>query len=74
MLRVQIPLRRGVLNTTLCDKVCQCLAAGQWFSQSTPVFLKGDHPSYQDTFSLHMWGTTLVRIKSVLITSYFITS
>ena len=34
---VQIPLRRGVLDTTLCDKVCHWLAAGLWFSQSTPV-------------------------------------
>ena len=30
-------LRRGVLDTTLCDKVCQWLAAGQWFSLGTPV-------------------------------------
>ena len=22
---------------TLCDKVCQCLATGQWFSPGTPV-------------------------------------
>jgi len=34
---VRIPLRRGVLDTTLCDKVCQCLAAGRWFSLGTPV-------------------------------------
>ena len=34
---VRIPVRRGVLDTTLCDKVCQCLAAGQWFSLGTPV-------------------------------------
>jgi hypothetical protein len=27
-----IQLRRGVLNTTLCDKVCQWLATGLWFS------------------------------------------
>ena len=27
----------GVLDTTLCDKVCQRLAAGQWFSPGTPV-------------------------------------
>jgi len=26
---------RGVLDTTLCDKVCQLLAAGQWFSPAT---------------------------------------
>jgi hypothetical protein len=24
--------RRGVLDTTLCDKVCQGLAASRWFS------------------------------------------
>jgi hypothetical protein len=34
---VQIPLRRRVLDTTLCDKVCQSLAAGRWFSPGTPV-------------------------------------
>jgi len=27
----------GVLDTTLCDKVCQWLAAGGWFSPGTPV-------------------------------------
>ena len=27
-MRVWIPLKRGVLNTTLCDKVCQWLATG----------------------------------------------
>ena len=29
---VRIPLTWGVLDTTLCDKVCQWLAAGRWFS------------------------------------------
>jgi hypothetical protein len=28
---------RGVLDTTLLDKVCQLLATGQWFSPGTPV-------------------------------------
>ena len=28
---------RGVFDTTLCDKVCQCLATGWWFSLGTPV-------------------------------------
>jgi hypothetical protein len=28
---------RGVLNTTLCDEVCQWLATGRWFSPGTPV-------------------------------------
>jgi hypothetical protein len=26
------PTQTSVLDTTLCDKVCQCLAAGLWFS------------------------------------------
>jgi hypothetical protein len=30
-------LWRGVLNTTLYDKVCQWLATGRWFSLCTPV-------------------------------------
>ena len=25
-------------DTTLCDEICQCLAAGRWFSQGPPVF------------------------------------
>jgi hypothetical protein len=29
--------RRGLLDTTLCDKVCQWLATGRWFSPGTPV-------------------------------------
>jgi hypothetical protein len=28
---------RGVLDTTLCDKVYQSLATGRWFSVGTPV-------------------------------------
>jgi hypothetical protein len=28
---------RGVLNTTLCDKVCQRLVTGRLFSLGTPV-------------------------------------
>jgi hypothetical protein len=27
----------GVLHTTLCDKVCQWLVTGRWFSPGTPV-------------------------------------
>ena len=34
---VQILLRRGVLYTTLYEKNCQWLAAGQWFSPGTQV-------------------------------------
>jgi hypothetical protein len=34
---VRTPSWRGVLDTTLCDKVCQWLATGWWFSPGTPV-------------------------------------
>ena len=37
VLWIRIPLRKGVLNTTLCDKVCQWLAASRWFSPGTPA-------------------------------------
>ena len=35
----------GVLDTTICDKVCQCLATGRWFSMGTLVssINKTDH-------------------------------
>ena len=32
-----IPLVASVLNTALCDEVCQWLAADQWFSPGTLV-------------------------------------
>jgi hypothetical protein len=28
---------RAILDTTLCDKVCQWLSAGRWYSPGTPV-------------------------------------
>jgi hypothetical protein len=31
------PAQERCTDTTLCEKVCQCLAAGQWFSPGTPV-------------------------------------
>jgi hypothetical protein len=37
MLWVRIPRRRGVLDTTLCDKTCQWLATVRWFSPGTLV-------------------------------------
>ena len=32
-----MPIRWGVLDTTLCDRVCLRFVAGQWFSLGTPV-------------------------------------
>ena len=37
MLWVRIPSQRGVLDTTLCDEICQWLTTGRWFSTGTSV-------------------------------------
>jgi hypothetical protein len=37
------PLRRGVLDTTLWDQVCQWLAAGQWFSPISSINITDRH-------------------------------
>jgi hypothetical protein len=46
----------GVLDTTLCDKVCQWLAAGWWFSTNktdrhdiTEILLKGHVKHHKQT-------------------------
>jgi hypothetical protein len=33
----RLKIRRCVLDTTLCDKVCQWLAEGRWISPGTPI-------------------------------------
>ena len=37
LLRCTVSSWRSVLDTALCDKVCQWLATGRWFSPGTPV-------------------------------------
>jgi len=32
----RIPISRGVLDTTICDEVCQWLTTCRWFSPGTP--------------------------------------
>ena len=34
---VRTPLRRSILDTTLCNNVCQWHATGRWFSPGTTV-------------------------------------
>ena len=40
---VQIPLMAGVLDTTLCNKVCQWLATGLWFSPGSSTYKTDCH-------------------------------
>ena len=60
---VQIPSRRGVLDTTLCDKVCQGLAVGRCFSRGTP------DSSTNKTDSLNITKILLkVELNPIIIT------
>ena len=75
MLWIWIPLRRGVLDTTLCDKVCQCLVAGRWFS---PVSSTNKTYRHDTTEILLMaaWNTitlTLTHPYQTLVIMYFST-
>jgi hypothetical protein len=49
---------RGILDSTLCDEVCQWLAAGQWFSQSTLV-----SPHDQNWPPQYNWNTVESGVK-----------
>jgi len=46
---------QGVLNTTLCDKVCQWLAIGRWFSTGTPA-------SFTNKTDLHDIAEILLKV------------
>jgi hypothetical protein len=57
MLWVRLPLRAR--SITLCDKVCQWLAAGLWFSPGTPV---------SSTNKTYLHGITDILLKVALNT------
>jgi hypothetical protein len=54
---------RGILDTPLCYKACQWLAAGQWFSPGTPVYSTNKTDCYDITEIL-----LKVALNSILIT------
>jgi hypothetical protein len=58
---VQIPFRRGVLDTTLFGQVCQWLATGRWFSLCTSV-------SSTNKTSLHDIAEILLKVTLNIIT------
>jgi hypothetical protein len=70
---VRIRSWRGVMNTTLCDKVCQWLAAGRWLSPCTPVSstIKTDRHDISEillkvAFWTHLTKTYLLLIVFIL--------
>ena len=59
---VRTPLRWGVLDSTLCDKVCQWLAASQWFSLCTPVS-STNKTDRHDNIAKILWKVMLNTIR-----------
>ena len=67
---------RGVLDTTLCDKVCQWLVTGRWFSSGTPVSStnKTNHHDITkillkvalNTITITIWHSSRGKLESVL--------
>ena len=66
MLWIRISLRRGVLNTTLCDKVFPWLATGQWFSTVTLVSSTNKNDRHDITEIL-----LKVALKTITTTMYW---
>jgi hypothetical protein len=54
----RIQLRRCVLDTIVCDKVCQWLAGGQWISLGTQI---SSTNKTETTVRWHTWQSTLSR-------------
>jgi hypothetical protein len=78
---VRILLRRGILDTTLCDKVCQWLVAGRWFSPDTPVSPTNKTTRHDiteillkvalNTITLTLHETNLEKVDFILQNSLF---
>ena len=66
---VRIPHRWYVLDKTLCDKVCQWLATGRWFSPSTSVSFtnKTDRHNITEILLKVMLNIITLTLKSVYI-------
>ena len=55
----------GVLDTALCDKVCQWLVAGQWFSPGTPPIKLDCHNLTEILFKVAVNTLTLTLCCSI---------
>ena len=60
-------LRRGLLNTTLCDQICQWHAAGLWFSRGTPVSSTNKTDSYDITEILSKVALNTITLTTLLV-------
>ena len=65
---------RGVLNTTLCDKVCQWLASVWWFSPGTPLSFTNKTDCHNITEILLKVALSRDRMVVGFITTYAISA
>ena len=65
---VRILLRRGIIDTTLCDKVCHWLATGRWFSPGSPIssINKTDRNDITETLLKVVLNTTALILTKQL--------
>jgi hypothetical protein len=64
---------QGVLNSTLCDKVCSWLATGRWFSPGTPVSSTNKTDSHDITeILLKNAVNTIKSTNQLLLSRYFV--
>jgi len=71
---LRIQPRRGVLDATLCDKVCQWLVTGRWFSPVTQVSSTNKTDCHDiteillkvvlNTVTITQWQNVLLQIHS----------
>ena len=77
-LRVRIPLRRDVLDTTLCDKVCQWLAAGRCFSLVSFTNKTNHHDilkycwKWRYTINHSCWPNSSAFVRYILTNLYYL--
>jgi hypothetical protein len=63
---------RGVLDTTLCDKVCQWLVARRWLSPGTPVYSTNKSDRHDITeILLKVALNTITLNLTLLLKSFF---
>ena len=69
-LRIRTPLRRGALHTPLCDKDCQWLAIGRWFSHVSSTGARGtDHPPFSNFLFTNLFSIKFLYL--FIISSLF---
>jgi len=62
---------RGVLDTTLCDKVCQWLATGHWFSPGTPVSSSNKTDRHDITEILLKVALNTIKLNQTILPQCF---